>query len=278
MMVKKVFHSSFLTLNSSLIEWGDFVREDIQKRAEMIRKGEVPEGYKETKVGIIPVEWEETQLKKHGETYSGLSGKNKEDFGSGKPYIPYKNIFLNSKIDEEYLDYVKLSENEKQRKVQYGDVFFTTSSEIPEETGLSSVLLDNIESECYLNSFCFGYRLHNFKSLSPHFLRFFFRAEQFRRSVIRLAQGSTRFNISKKFILNLFVFVPAITEQTAIAEVLSTADEEIDLLNHKLEALKEQKKGLMQLLLTGIVRTNDLKFDRGGKICQRIKCDISPKL
>ena len=48
--------------------------------------------------------------------------------------------------------------------------------------------------------------------------------------------------------------VPDIAEQTAIADVLSTADEEIDLLNKKLEALKEQKKGLMQQLLTGQTR------------------------
>ena len=45
-----------------------------------------------------------------------------------------------------------------------------------------------------------------------------------------------------------------ITEQKAIADVLSTADEELDLLNKKLEALKEQKKGLMQQLLTGQTR------------------------
>jgi len=230
------------------------VRAEIKKRAEMIRKGEVPDGYKKTKVGIIPREWEEMQLKKHGETYSGLSGKNKEDFGSGKPYIPYKNIFLNSKIDVEYLDYVRLSESEKQHKVQYGDIFFTTSSEIPEETGLSSVLLDNIQSECYLNSFCFGYRLHNFKSLSPHFLRFFLRGEHFRRSIIRLAQGSTRFNISKKFILNLFVFVPSLPEQTTIAQILSTADKAIETTETLITLKEQKKKWLMQNLLTGKVR------------------------
>ncbi len=49
------------------------------------------------------------------------------------------------------------------------------------------------------------------------------------------------------------------SEQTAIANVLSTADKEIDLLNQKLETLKQQKKALMQLLLTGIVRTTGLK-------------------
>ena len=40
-------------------------------------------------------------------------------------------------------------------------------------------------------------------------------------------------------------------EQTAIAEILQTADKEIELLEKKLEAFKTQKKGLMQVLLTG---------------------------
>ena len=43
-------------------------------------------------------------------------------------------------------------------------------------------------------------------------------------------------------------------EQIAIAEVLATADHEIDLLQKNIEQEKEKKKALMQLLLTGIVR------------------------
>ena len=50
------------------------------------------------------------------------------------------------------------------------------------------------------------------------------------------------------------VWVPDIQEQTAIAEVLSTADREIDLLRQNIEQEKQKKKALMQLLLTGIVR------------------------
>lgn len=45
-----------------------------------------------------------------------------------------------------------------------------------------------------------------------------------------------------------------ISEQQAIVDVLSTADDEIDLLNKKLILFKEQKKGLMQQLLTGNIR------------------------
>ena len=50
------------------------------------------------------------------------------------------------------------------------------------------------------------------------------------------------------------ISIPDTKEQQAIADVLSTADDEINLLNQKLEALKEQKKGLMQQLLTGQIR------------------------
>ena len=48
--------------------------------------------------------------------------------------------------------------------------------------------------------------------------------------------------------------VPEYKEQKSIAQILSTADKEIELLTKELELLKQQKKGLMQLLLTGIVR------------------------
>lgn len=55
-------------------------------------------------------------------------------------------------------------------------------------------------------------------------------------------------------LLNSEVALPDISEQTAIAEVLSAADHEIDLLRQDIEQEKQKKKALMQLLLTGIVR------------------------
>ena len=71
----------------------------------------------------------------------------------------------------------------------------------------------------------------------------------------KLAQGATRFNLSKNELMKEELYIPSdISEQQAIADVLLTADDEINLLNQKLEALKEQKKGLMQQLLTGQIR------------------------
>jgi type I restriction enzyme S subunit len=62
-----------------------------------------------------------------------------------------------------------------------------------------------------------------------------------------------------KYIKELIFKIPKTTEQTAIAEILSTADKEIELLEKDLEQEKLKKKSLMQLLLTGIVRVNNEK-------------------
>lgn len=199
--------------------------------------------------------WKEVKLGDIGTTYTGLSGKNKDNFGRGSYFIPYMNIYQNNRINPQQLELVEIDAGEKQNTAKYGDIFFTTSSETPEEVGFASVLLFNPKQNIYLNSFCFGYRLNNFKSLLPEYASFLFRSTQTRKIMYQLAQGATRFNLSKNELMKEKIYIPSdISEQQAIADVLSTADDEINLLNQKLEALKEQKKGLMQQLLTGQIR------------------------
>ncbi|HDS1197460.1 TPA: restriction endonuclease subunit S [Shewanella algae] len=195
-------------------------------------------------------EWEATTLGELGSTYSGLTGKTKDDFGKGKPYIPYINIFRNSRIDLDAVEKVDIASDEKQASVRYGDIFFTTSSEVPEEVGMSSVLLDHVE-ELYLNSFCFGFRLNSFEALQPEYARYLFRSEQVRRAISVMGQGATRYNLSKKQLMKLELILPPIAEQQKIAAVLSTADQEISALQQQLDHLKQEKKALMQQLLTG---------------------------
>jgi type I restriction enzyme, S subunit len=57
--------------------------------------------------------------------------------------------------------------------------------------------------------------------------------------------------LSKKDFVKIEVKVPSIEEQTAIAQVLQTADKEIAMLKQKAEQLRGMKKGAMQMLLTG---------------------------
>ena len=192
--------------------------------------------------------WSKATLEQSGYYYTGLSGKSKKDFGHGKAYLPYLNIFNNSRINKDHLDYVSIDPNEKQNLVRVGDVFFTTSSETPNEVGTSSVLLDDI-GECYLNSFCFAWRITS-SDLSPSFLQHYFRSAAFRHQVAILTQGVTRYNISKKQMMKTTIAYPSLTEQNAIANTLDGINREIALLK-KIGCLHHrQKTGLMQKLLT----------------------------
>ncbi|MFR2525397.1 MAG: restriction endonuclease subunit S [Alistipes sp.] len=194
-------------------------------------------------------EWKETTLGKIGGTFNGLTGKSGSDFGQGCPYITYKSIFDNSRVDINRVDYVTISDEERrkesQNKVLYGDIFFTTSSETPDEVGMTSVLLDKIE-DCYLNSFCFGYRLFCQENYLPEYLRFYFRSRVIRRKLSILAQGSTRFNISKKEVMRLGVKVPNSTEQRKIANFLTLLDERIATQNKIIEDLKKLKSAIAE--------------------------------
>lgn len=201
-------------------------------------------------------EWNEYTLRKLGYTFNGLTGKTKVDFGAGKPFIPYLNIINNSRVNPEQMDFVGISPDENQNTVQYGDVFFTTSSETPDDAGMSSVLLDDLE-QTYLNSFCFGFRLHNFEILLPSFARFYLKSYLVRKDIFRLAQGSTRYNISKNEIMKIKLHLPSIKEQKRLASLLSNLEDELSILTNKVIKYKEQKKGLMQKLLTGELRVNN---------------------
>ena len=196
-------------------------------------------------------EWKEVRLGETGTAYGGLVNKNKEDFENGNAqFITYMNVFSNGKIDTDNLGQVRILPSEKQEQVQYGDIFFTVSSETPDEVGMASVLLNEVQNT-YLNSFCFGYRLNDFKTIVPVYASYLFRGDDFRKKMYKIAQGSTRFNISKTEVLNMRITIPSTDEQNAIASVLVNADKEIELANKKLARLQEEKRGLMQVLLTG---------------------------
>lgn len=195
--------------------------------------------------------WEQRKLGDIGETYTGLSGKNKEDFGHGNAkFVTYMNVFSNSIADSSMTESVEI--DKKQNEVKYGDVFFTTSSETPDEVGMSSVWLENGENT-YLNSFCFGYRPS--VKINPYYMAYMLRSDNVRKNIVFLAQGISRYNISKNKMMEISVPLPALEEQQRIGEYFRNLDTLITLHQRKSEQEKQKKKALMQLLLTGIVRT-----------------------
>ena len=89
------------------------------------------------------------------------------------------------------------------------------------------------------------------KNLIPEYLFYLLKTNWFYGHIPMFVQGSVRDSLSFDGLCGMKFFIPSIEEQTAIAEVLQTAEKEIELRKAKAEKLKEQKKGLMQQLLTG---------------------------
>lgn len=169
--------------------------------------------------------WEQRKLGNCGTAYGGLTGKTKEDFGHGNArFIPYTNVFDNPLADTKRLEAVEIDSSQNQ--VAYGDAFFTVSSETPDEVGMSSVWLSDQE-DVYLNSFCFGYRQDS--TFDPHYLAYMLRSRSVRSNLTLLAQGISRFNISKNKVMELSVPVPSAVEQKQLGQYFTKLDSLITL-------------------------------------------------
>lgn len=201
--------------------------------------------------------WVEKKLGEIGRTYSGLTGKTKSDFGEGNAlYITFLNVLNNPILRPELFESVKVGEGERQNHAVKGDLFFNTSSETPEEVGICSILNHTVDN-LYLNSFCFGYRLMD-NDVAPEYLAYYFRSKEGRKLMTLLAQGVTRFNLSKSAFNNASISIPPTKdEQITIASVFRKMDEEISALEAKREKYTAIKQGMMQQLLTGKIRLID---------------------
>ena len=187
-------------------------------------------------------DWEQCKLRDVGTTYTGLSGKTKEDFGHGNgKFVTYMNVFSNPVCLPDITEPVEIDDS--QNKVIFGDVLFTTSSETPEEVGMSSVWLGNAENT-YLNSFCFGYRPT--VEFNPYYLAYMLRSSSMRKKITFLAQGISRYNISKNKMMDIEIPIPNIEEQKQIGSYFRSLDHLITLHQRECEQLKTFKKYMLQ--------------------------------
>lgn len=250
---------------SSVLNSIDRAAEDTQKQIyklqdlknatmdKLLTEGISHTEFRDSEFGRIPKSWVWLKIGSLGHFFGGLTGKTSKDFGEGEPYLTYLQVFSQRASDRESVGLVRIDKDEKQNRVQFGDILFTTSSETPEEVGMSTVFLEQDWSP-YLNSFCFGLRPSPPSSMDPLFAKFLFRSARFRGDILPLAQGSTRFNLSKQSFKQLHLLIPPLPEQKEIAAILSSLDGVIAGKQKKLRQTQSLKKALAQDLLTGKVR------------------------
>ena len=185
-----------------------------------------------------------TSFTELGTSYSGLSGKSAQDFGSGKPFITYLNVYSNNVINENEFQYVAIKDDEKQNIAEYGDVLFTLSSETPREVGIGSVYLG--KEKVYLNSFCFGIHITNMEVAFPPYLSYYVSSTAFRKFIYPYAQGSTRFNLCKADFEKASIKLPTLENQKRIYSILSHIDNKIITERQMLDLYNSQKQYLLR--------------------------------
>ena len=185
-----------------------------------------------------------TSFAKLGISYSGLSGKSAQDFGSGKPFITYLTVYSNNIINDKDFQYVSIKDGEKQNVVEYGDVLFTLSSETPEEVGIGSVYLG--KEKVYLNSFCFGIHIINTEVVFSPYLSYYVSSTPFRKFIYPYAQGSTRFNLCKADFEKASIKLPSLENQRRIYSVLCHITSKVETEKSLLDFYNAQKQYLLR--------------------------------
>jgi type I restriction enzyme S subunit len=219
---------------------------------QRIKEFIVREGYKKTELGWIPEDWEVKRLGELGSFLKGKGIKKDEISNQGLPCIRYGEIYTQH---HEYIknisSFISKEIAESSQKIDIGTILFAASGETKEEIGkcVANTQFEDIYAggDIIIFSPCL---LTN----DPMFLGFLLNVSFIQSQKSKVAQGDSIVHIYSSSLEKIKIPLPLLPEQKKIAEILSKADEEIDLLNQELEKLKIQKKGLMQKLLTGAWR------------------------
>ena len=219
---------------------------EVKNRIAQIRRGEVPEGYKRGKIGIFPLDWEETQLKKlfvRQNRRNAINNTNVLTISAQYGLISQEKFFNKDIASEDKSNYYLLERGDFAYNKSYsnGYPFGAIKSLKKYEKGIVSPL--------YI---CFT---PSEKNKCPDYYEHYFESGLLNHEIQAIAQEGARnhglLNIAVGDFFNSLIVAPPAAEQQKIASILSAQDKIIDLKERLLEEKKQQKKYLMQQLLTG---------------------------
>jgi type I restriction enzyme S subunit len=194
--------------------------------------------------------WKDCRLGEVG-TFSKGSGIAKSDLvEKGIPCIRYGEIYTTHNfVIKEFHSFITPEMATTSKQIYAGDILFSGSGETAEEIGKCVAFVG--KEVAYAGGDVIILRL---TKGDPIFMGYLLNHETVKKQKYRLAQGHSVVHIYERYLKDIKIPFPPIEEQQIIAQALQTCDEEIDLHERKLSRLKQQKKGLMQRLLTGQVR------------------------
>ena len=192
-------------------------------------------------------EWKEVKM---GDLFEKINRKNEEGntnvvtISAQRGFVKQTDFF-NKSVASETLDNYSL--------IYHGEFCYNKSYSNGYPLGATKRLIAFEKAVVTTLYICF--KIKDQKKSNGSFFEQFFEANSLDRSLIKIAQEGGRahglLNVSLSDFFNIKIKLPPIEEQTAIAEILAAADRELQLQKEKLAQLQAQKKGLMQVLLTG---------------------------
>ena len=197
-------------------------------------------------------EWKKTTIGESGTFVKGKGIQNSQCTSVGFPCVKYGDIYMKYNISfNAAQSFTSESVFSESLQITSGALLFTCSGEDPLEIG-KCVLYSGSDYIAVGGDIIV---MHPNESISSDFLVHQQYSDDLIKQKSALGKGNSIVHIHLPEIKSLKISLPpTIKEQQAIADILSAADKEIDLLEQELAQQEQKKKSLMQLLLTGIVR------------------------
>jgi type I restriction enzyme S subunit len=206
------------------------MRDDIKKRIETIRRGEVPEDYIRTEFGVMPKEWRKLLVGDVIEFYSEKSTKNNE-----YPVLTSSRSGL--ALQTEYFEgQVTREENAGYNIIPYGYCTFRSRSDDGQFTFNQNTIIDKGIVSCFYPVF----RVKEAVAVDTFVLCFL--NNYLGRQILKEIVGTSQLVLSEKKLNSLRIAVPPVSEQKKIAKILSVCDRAIELKQKLVEELQSLKK------------------------------------
>ena len=217
----------------------------------MTKNNNMPQGYKESPLGIIPKGWEVKKLREVCEIKGGYAFDSKTFKSKGKyQIVKMSNLYegiLDLSRSQSFINDIPKSANES--FLIRNDIIITLTGTVGKtDYGYSYQIKD--ETNLLLNQ-----RVGKIvgKNIDSAYLYKFLKTPRFLTQFFYSSRGGTgnQSNVSTNDIADIFMIYPPIAEQKKIAEILSVWDEAIEKQTQLIAQFKTRKRGLMQQLLTG---------------------------
>ncbi|MGG8278388.1 restriction endonuclease subunit S [Klebsiella sp. 141198] len=214
--------------------------------------------------------WKTSFLTDHYIISSGLS-KPAKDFGTGYPFLSFKDIFYNYFLPDSLTQLVQSTDKERATcSVRRGDVFLTRTSETMHELGMSSVALKDY-ADATFNGFCKRLRPKESSELEPEYVGYYLRSPIFRQGMLAFSTMSTRASLNNEMISRLEISYPDRKTQKKIANTLLSLDKKIALSRAINQTLEQMSQTLFKSWFVDFDPVIDNVLDAGNSIPEALQ-------